>query len=633
MKQAKKDGCYFIHLSLADQLRDLLENGYISKNMLNIQRQGSRISDIADGELYKNHPLLGKGDLSALSISWNFDGLLVHETSGASAWPILATINELRPEARKDQMLMCGIWYGRSKPLWSTMCQPFLDDLTSLSTDGMEWLHPTDGVKVTRVVPLLTMCDSPARCMVQAIHQFNGEYGCTWCMQAGTRVATGDGFCRAYPYEGDVPQRTNQGLIRHGRRALSSTEKHYKGVTSVSPLHLLPACVELDLVNCFPVDYMHCVLLGVTRQLFALWFEPSDQPYCIRKSMREIDDDLIKIRPPDDISRLPRSLLTYKKWTATEWRNWLLYYSVPLLRGILRDRYFRHWTLLVSAMFNLLKGSISMTMIDEADIKLQEFVSQTARLYGTENMSYNIHTLLHLAKAVRNCGPLWATSMFPFEGFNRVLLKFCHGTNHMAQQMADNFLLLRIVTSQQEERRLAGEGDLRVDQLVARWLRGYSLTDRSEKSSDGVLGLGAPVHRDLTEVEAGLLAVSGLAPSNARIPVRAYSRVIMRGRVACTKSYGASMKRNSFTLNTSRGVCLINDILFCGAAEDVRCFVFCSKCETLPFVASVEHIVKVRETRSIVVLAPCDIHENAVIVRSSRNDLLCCSQPNRYEKD
>ncbi|XP_043233095.1 uncharacterized protein LOC122387207 [Amphibalanus amphitrite] len=280
MKEAKKEGHFFIHLSLADQLRDLLETGYISKNLLRNERQRSRISDIVDGELYKKHSLLGKGDLSALSISWNFDGLLVHETSGASAWPVLATVNELRPEVRKDQMLMCGIWYGRSKPLWSTMCQPFVDELTSLSTHGLNWVHPTDGTKVTKVIPLMTMCDSPARCMVQAIHQFNGEYGCTWCLQAGTRVATGHGFCRAYPYEEDVPQRTNQSLIRHGQRALTSMDKHYKGVTSVSPLHLLPPCVELDLVNGFPVDYMHCVLLGVTRQLFCLWFEPNDQSFC-----------------------------------------------------------------------------------------------------------------------------------------------------------------------------------------------------------------------------------------------------------------------------------------------------------------------------------------------------------------
>ena len=631
-KKAKKEGCFFIHLPLGDQLWDLLETGYISKNIIVGERQASHISDIVDGELYKKHGLLGNGGDSALSISWNFDGLLVHETSGASAWPILAAINELKPEVRKDQMLMCGIWYGKSKPLWSTMCQPFVDDLATLSTEGLKWSHPTDGEKVTRVVPLLTMCDSPARCMVQAIHQFNGEYGCTWCLQMGTRVATGNGFCRAYPHEADVPQRTHQSLLRHGRRVLNSAERHCKGVTSVSPLHLLPPCVELDLVNCFPVDYMHCVLLGVTRQMFALWFEPGDEPYTIRRSLKEVDDDLCKIQPPDDVSRLPRSLTSFRKWTATEWRNWLLYYSVPLLRGILPDRYLRHWTLLTSAVFQLLNERISLNMVDDAEMKLGEFVSDIARLYGPEQMSYNVHTLLHLANSVRKCGPLWATSMFPFEGFNRVLLKFCHGTNHMAQQMADSFLLLRIVSAQQEQRRLDGDNE-GVERLVSRWLRGYTLGERAEKSRDGVVSLGAPSHRKLTADEASLLAVSGLTRSSECVDARSYGRAVLHGRITCSSAYGASLKRNSYTINTVRGVCTVKHILFTGAGEDVQCHVLCLKCETEPLLPNVEHIFKFRQTSTMLAMAPSSILGNAVVARSTRNGMVCCLQPNRREKD
>ena len=132
-EESQERRMFFTHLPLADQLRDLLETGYISKNIKVGERQASHISEIVDGELYKKNGLLGNCGDSALSISWNFDGLLVHETSSASAWPILATINELKPAVRKDQMLMCRIWYGKSKPLWSTMCQPFLDDLAALS--------------------------------------------------------------------------------------------------------------------------------------------------------------------------------------------------------------------------------------------------------------------------------------------------------------------------------------------------------------------------------------------------------------------------------------------------------------------------------------------------------------------
>ena len=41
------------------------------------------------------------------------------------------------------------------------------------------------------------------------------------------------------------------------------------GVKRFSVLHILRG---FDIVNGNPVDYMHCVLLGVVKQLFKLWF-------------------------------------------------------------------------------------------------------------------------------------------------------------------------------------------------------------------------------------------------------------------------------------------------------------------------------------------------------------------------
>jgi hypothetical protein len=45
------------------------------------------------------------------------------------------------------------------------------------------------------------------------------------------------------------------------------------GVKGFSPLHALPS---FDLIRCVPVDYMHCVLLGVSKKLASLWFDPSN---------------------------------------------------------------------------------------------------------------------------------------------------------------------------------------------------------------------------------------------------------------------------------------------------------------------------------------------------------------------
>lgn len=46
-----------------------------------------------------------------------------------------------------------------------------------------------------------------------------------------------------------------------------------------------------------------------------------------------------------------------------------------------------------------------------------------------------VHMLLHLTDAVRNLGPLWATSCFPFESMNGQLTRMFHGTRQPHMQV------------------------------------------------------------------------------------------------------------------------------------------------------------------------------------------------------
>ena len=50
-------------------------------------------------------------------------------------------------------------------------------------------------------------------------------------------------------------------------------------------------------------------------------------------------------------------------------------------------------------------------------------------------MTSNVHGLLHLPECVRNLGPLWAHSCFPFEEANRDLLKLFHGSQGIEKQV------------------------------------------------------------------------------------------------------------------------------------------------------------------------------------------------------
>lgn len=56
-----------------------------------------------------------------------------------------------------------------------------------------------------------------------------------------------------------------------------------------------------------------------------------------------------------------------------------------------------------NTVYLFLKTSIP---INEASKNLEEFLKEFQSLYVDDNMMYNVHLLEHLAKCVKDCGPL-----------------------------------------------------------------------------------------------------------------------------------------------------------------------------------------------------------------------------------
>ena len=56
-------------------------------------------------------------------------------------------------------------------------------------------------------------------------------------------------------------------------------------------------------------------------------------------------------------------------------------------------------------------------------------------ILGERFQTYNCHSLLHLADDVKQLGPLWTHSCFPFEDFNGDLKDLFHGTQNIPGQV------------------------------------------------------------------------------------------------------------------------------------------------------------------------------------------------------
>jgi hypothetical protein len=94
---------------------------------------------------------------------------------------------------------------------------------------------------------------------------------------------------------------------------------------------------------------MHLFFENVAPQMFAHWsgkFFNNNllfNDYELSKSQWEsigIQMEKIKKNMPIDIGRPPRDIFKYHNgYKAVEWRNWIILFSLPLLKAYLDERY------------------------------------------------------------------------------------------------------------------------------------------------------------------------------------------------------------------------------------------------------------------------------------------------------
>ncbi|KAK9976617.1 hypothetical protein ABG768_021822 [Culter alburnus] len=419
-----KNGSFFLVLSLSSQLKDILENPNVTLSRQTTSEKDV-LNDIQCGAEYIKCQL-GEYDISLL---WNYDGIPVFKSSKYQVWPIQCQVIELQPKDRKNNICVPCIWFGERKPIMSVLLTPFVNELCSLERDGLIWKNSRNVEQISKVYALICSSDSVARPLLRNSKQFNGQYGCDFCYHIGGGP---------YPYRRPEPLLRSE--TEHYDHAMAATvQLPVKGVKGPSEIMRLE---KFQMINGFVPEYQHSVCLGVTRQLATLWLDSTNhnKEWYIGTKADIIDQELLNIKPPVEITRTPRSLKDRKYWKASEWRSFLLFYSLPILNGVLMKKYWNHLFLLVFALHILLQQQVKICEVSVAEIALKKFVIQFEMLYGIKNVSFNVHLLTHLAESVRNWGPLWATSTFSFESFNGTLLKYFSGTTHVPVQIVKTFL-------------------------------------------------------------------------------------------------------------------------------------------------------------------------------------------------
>lgn len=431
---------YFVYMPLKPQLEKSI-NDHFTDIMLYRERffkNKNVITDIQDANQFKisqkNHP-----NVIVLSLTVNTDGAKMYNSTFKSVWPIQIYQNFLPPQIRyiPENIMVVALHSG--KPNMREYFQPLLNELKIIYDEG--------GINVTKngqhltFLPLITNCtaDLPAKAAVQEMVSHNGHFACGYCMHKGEKIKKNKHSKTVIRYT-----RTNthtQQCLNRTHTDILNTYKNLKSMSlnGIKNISCMIAAHSFDLVNGFSIDYMHCVLLGVTKKLLDLWLntENHNEPFHISKKKQiELSSRIVRIKPVSEITRKPRTIFERKDFKANEFRTLLLYYLRYCLVDILPKRYIEHFQLLSSSIYMLLQANITKEEIHLADTRLNKFADDFQDLYHEHNVTINLHLLRHIGSAVHQLGPLWAQSSFAFETNNGVLIKSNHATNHFLMDLA-----------------------------------------------------------------------------------------------------------------------------------------------------------------------------------------------------
>ena len=395
------------------------------------------IGDIHDGAVIK--ALMQPGKFLSIPENTGFllntDGVPVFKSSKCTLWPVYLAISSLPPYIRmnSDYILLAGVWSGPIKPDIAQLLAPILANIRQLNSKGIAVQTP-DGVKRVRAKLLLGLFDAPAKAVATNMKQYNGKYGCTYCTDEGTKIRRNT---RVYLPDAPHNLRTAQQVMRWAQRAEESGSAVY-GVKGVSILSQ-----DIQLPECIPIDYMHAILEGVFKRLMGCWFNSSNhgKPYYIGRHVEAVNRMVARVKPPCEFRRTPRPIEVMSYWKASEFRSWLLYFAIPILKSFLPPEYIHHLALLVCAVHILLSDSVSSAKLDTADRLLKTFYNLVPHFYPLDECTSNMHSLVHMVPFVRLWGPLWAHSMFGFENMNGILKTTFHGTRKVVDQLVFNVTL------------------------------------------------------------------------------------------------------------------------------------------------------------------------------------------------
>ena len=385
------------------------------------------MSDVYDGEIWKT--FLANNFLTdecSLALMLNCDWLHPYKHLQYSVGAVYLTVLNLPGLMRNKIHNIClvGILPGPHEPSRdiNSFIDPLVVDLCQFWKE-VELTVKESGKRKIRCAVLCVSCDIPAGRKLCGFLSHSVRLGGSRCYKPfpGT-VGNMDysGFNReTWQPRTQVKHRQNVETIMACKtkteriRAESTLGCRYSSLLKLS---------YFDPVVMLAIDPMHNLSLGLAKHhLRNMWIAFG---LITDAHFKVVQDRIDRFLVPPDIGHIPTKIQSgFSLFTAEQFKNWVIHYSIIALRGLLSSDHLECWRHFVLACRILCLKTLTRDQIRLADAFLLQYCKRVERMYGKNVITPNMHLSCHLCSCVLDYGPLQNFWLFAFERFNGLLGK------------------------------------------------------------------------------------------------------------------------------------------------------------------------------------------------------------------
>lgn len=519
-------------------------------------------------------------DPRTVSFTLGGDGVNITRQQNHTVWPFCLTNNNYPPELRFQQMMIVLLVPGPKEAVdMASFCKPLMDDLELLkhgisALDGsLPRLLRLEGRQFTLKAYLCIITgDTPAIAKFMGMRGSNSISPCRFCRLSGELQSSTRHYY--YPLNGrvlvakepshatdnEIPLRIS---LRNEIRLVNAANRE-----DLRQIHGINGTVHWP--NSFGLDIMH-LFSNVSKMVWRIWTgnllprpafdEDEGETFLISAA----DQSIIGARMarsrttvPVFVSRTPRDISKHmNSFKATEWFEFTMIYSLPLLRDILPDYALHNWIYFVEALRLAVQVELTAIEVQRLEECLRLFVTGMEDIYYQGHNSRlqcctsQVHGLLHLTQSINALGPSFVFWQFGLERFVGTLEALASSKSQMNVSMYNGLelrehlryiiTLYRLPKTTRSKRPASGDNIATESGIDLGYFAGKS-TQRQ---------MSAPIHRMLVDYYNNLDPHAVLTRDDVPVQYHHFNRLIRKVAVGSatefavtTSEYSGERRRN-----------------------------------------------------------------------------------------